>query len=156
MLATQPDLTYSIAVLGHHATNPGPNHQHTLERIFHYLQATADHQLVLGHSATSIPTLLSYADADWASDVNNCKSTSSYIFALGGGTISWNSKKQPTVALSSTEAKYITGAHAAKEAVWLRILLSELGQDMSSPTILHIDNQSTMAITCNPEFHKRT
>ena len=75
---------------------------------------------------------------------------------MGGGTISWSSKKQPTVTLSSTEAEYIAGAHTVKEAIWLRLLLSELGQDMSLPTTLHIDNQSTMAIMQNPEFHKRT
>jgi hypothetical protein len=155
MLATWPDLAYAITVLGCHATTPGPDHQHALERIFCYLQATADHQLVLGHSATSVPTLLSYADSDWASDMNDCKSMSSYVFTLGGGAISWSSKKQSTIALSSTEAKYITGAHTAKEAIWLRLLLSELGQDSSSPTVLHIDNQSTIAIVQNPEFHER-
>jgi len=74
---------------------------------------------------------------------------------MGGGAISWSSKKQPTIALSSTKAKYITSAHTAKEAAWLRLLLSELGQDTSSPTILHIDNQSSIAIVWNPEFHER-
>ncbi len=156
MLATQPDLTYTIAALGRHATNPGPNHQHALDCIFRYLWATADHQLVLGCNTTSVPTLLGYADSDWASDVNDHKSTSGYVFTLGGSAISWSSKKQPTVALSSTEAKYIMGTHAAKEATWLRLLLSELGQDMSSPTTLHVDNQSAIAIAWNPEFHDRT
>src|SRR6266851_3628147 len=88
MLATQLDLAYAIAALGRHATNPGPNHQHALKRIFHYLQATTDHQLVLGHSTTSVPTLLSYTDSNWASDINDHKSTSSYIFTLGGGAVS--------------------------------------------------------------------
>jgi hypothetical protein len=156
MLATWPDLAYAVTALGRHATTPSPNHQHTLERIFHYLQATADYQLVLGRSATSVPTLLGYADSDWASDVNNRKLTSGYVFTLGGGAISWSSKKQPTVALSSTEAEYIAGAHTAKEATWLRLLLSELGKDTSLPTILHINNQSTIAIAWNPEFHERT
>jgi hypothetical protein len=57
--------------------------------------------------------------------------------------------------LSSTEAEYIAGAHTAKEAVWLRQLLSKLGQDTSSPTVLHIDNQSAITIARNPEFHNR-
>jgi hypothetical protein len=140
MLVTQLDLIYTVTVLGRHATNPGPDHQHALERVFHYLWATSNHQLVLGHGTTSIPTLLGYANFNWASNVNDHKSTSGYIFTLGSGAISWSSKKQPTVALSSTEAEYIAGAHAAKEAVWLRLLLSELGQDMSSPTTLHINN----------------
>ena len=156
MLGTWPDLGYAIATLGRHATDPGPNHRRALERVLRYLQATADHQLVLGRSASSSPTLLGYADANWASDVNDHKSTLGYVFTLGGGAVSWNSKKQTTVTLSSTKAEYIAGAHAAKEAVWLRQLLAELGQGTSSPTILHIDNQSAIAIAWNPEFHEHT
>ena len=100
--------------------------------------------------------LKGYADADWASNRNDRKSTSGYVFILGGGTTSWSSKKQSAVALSSTEAEYIAGGHTAKEAVWLRRLLSELGQDMTEPTILHIDNQSSIALAHNPKFHDRT
>jgi len=140
MLVTQLDLTYTIAALGRHTANPGPNHQHALKCVFCYLWATADHQLVLGHNATSVPTLLSYTNSNWASNIDDHKSTSGYIFTLEGGTISWSSKKQPTVTLSSTEAKYIASAHTIKEATWLRLLLSELRQDMSSPTTLHINN----------------
>ena len=114
MLETQPDLGYMIAALGHHTTNSGPNHQCALKHMLQYLQATVNNQLILSHSASSSPTLLGYADANWASNVNNCKSTSGYIFTLGGSAISWSSKKQTTVALSSTEAEYMTGAHAAK------------------------------------------
>ncbi len=98
--------------------------------------------------------LLGYADADWASNINDCKSISGYIFTLGGGTISWSLKKQTTIALSSTKAEYIAGAHAAKEAIWLRQLLTKLGQSMSSPTTLCINNQSTIAIAQNPEFYE--
>jgi hypothetical protein len=154
MLATWLDLAYAVEVLGHHAATPGPNHQHALECIFCYLWASANYQLVLGHSTTSVPTLLGYANSNRASDINNHKSTSGYIFTLGGGAISWSSKKQPTITLSSTEAKYIASTHTAKEATWLRLLLSELRQDTFLPTILHIDNQSTIAIMQNLEFHK--
>jgi hypothetical protein len=98
-------------------------------------------------------TLHGYVNADWASDVNDQKSTSGFVFMLAGGAISWSSKKQGAVALSSTEFEYIAGAHAAKEATWLRQLLSNLGHGMSLPTLLHIDNQSTITITKNPKFH---
>jgi hypothetical protein len=101
-------------------------------------------------------TLFGYADADWASDVNDHKSTSGYVFKLAGTAVSWSSKKQTSVALSSTEAEYIARAHAAKEAIWLRQLLSELGQGTPHPTILRIDNQSTIVIAWNPEFHDCT
>src|SRR6266851_9956828 len=108
MLGTHPDLGYAIAALGHHTANPGPDHQHTLERVFRYLQVTSDHRLVLGHGTSGDSTLLGYADADWARDVNNHKSTLGYMFKLGGGAISWSSKKQAAITLSSTEAEYIT------------------------------------------------
>jgi hypothetical protein len=77
---------------------------------------------------------------------------------LAAGAISWSSKKQPSVALSSTEAEYIAGAHAAKEAIWLKSLVSEIWKDQAtnSPITLHIDNQSAIAIAKNPEFHDRT
>ena len=95
-------------------------------------------------------------DADWGSDVNDRKSTSGYVFTLARGTILWSSKKQSAITLSSTEAKYIAGTHAAKEAVWLGRLFAGLQQPSSFPIPLHIDNQSTIAIAKNPEFHNRT
>ena len=156
MLGTWPDLGYAIAALGRHAANPGPDHQHALKRVFRYLRATSDQQLVFRRGAPSSPTLFGYADADWASDVNDRKSTSGYMFKLAGAAVSWSSKKQTSVTLSSTEAEYISGAHAAKKAVWLRQLISELGLDTSFPTVLHVDNQSAIAIAKNPEFHDRT
>jgi hypothetical protein len=81
---------------------------------------------------------------------------SGFLCMLAGGAMSWGSKKQGSVALSSTEAEYIATAHAAKEVIWLRRLLSELHQLLPSPTTLCIDNQSAIAIAKNPEFHDRT
>jgi hypothetical protein len=156
MLGTRPDLSYAIVALGCHTTNPGPDHQHTLKQVFWYLWTTSNQQLVFERGAPSSSMLFGYADADWASDINDCKSTSGYMFKLAGTTVSWSSKKQMSVALSSTEAEYISGAHTAKEAIWLRQLLSELSLDTLSPTILHVDNQSTIAIAKNPEFHDCT
>jgi hypothetical protein len=156
MLGTHPDLGYAIVALGRHAANPGPDHQRALECIFQYLQGTSDQQLVFEWGTPGSPTLFGYTDMDWASDVNDCKLTSGYTFKLAGAAVSWSSKKQTSVALSSTEAEYISGAHAAKEAIWLRQLLSKLGLDTSSPTVLHVDNQSAIAIAKNPEFHDHT
>ena len=97
--------------------------------------------------------LFGYADADWASDINDRKSTSGYVFKLASATVSWSSKKQTSVALSSTEAKYIARVHTTKEVIWLRQLLSELGLGTRHPTTLLIDNQSAIAIAKNPKFH---
>jgi hypothetical protein len=95
-------------------------------------------------------------DADWANDVNDHQSTLGYVFILAGTTVSWSLKKQTSVALSSTEAEYITGAHAAKELIWLRQLLTRLDLATNTPTTLLMDNQSAIAIAKNPAFHERT
>jgi len=146
MLRTRPDLAYTVAALGRHAASPGADHQHTLDHAFRYLRATSDQQLIFQCGTPSGTVLHGFVDADWASNVNDRKSTSGFVFMLGGAAISWSSKKQATVALLSTEAEYLAGAHAAKEAVWLRHLLGELGQDTNSLTALHIDNQSAITI----------
>jgi hypothetical protein len=156
MLGTRPDLAYTVAALGRHAANPGDDHQRALDRAFRYLRATSNKQLVFQRGNPGGTVLHGFVDADWASDVNDRKSTSGFVFMLGGGAISWSSKKQQSVALSSTEAEYIAGAHAAKEAVWLRRLLTDLNFPFSAPTLLRIDNQSAIAIARNPEFHDRT
>jgi len=156
MLGTRPDIAYSVAALGRHAANPGIEHQHALDRLFRYLRGSSDYKLVYRRGTPGGDTILGYVDADWGSDVNDRKSTSGYAFTLSGGAISWSSKKQSAVALSSTEAEYIAGAHAAKEAIWLGRLFAGLQQPSSFPIPLLIDNQSAIAIAKNPEFHDRT
>ena len=116
----------------------------------------SDQQLVFQCRTPSGTVLHGFVDADWASDVNDRKSTSGFVFMLGGTAVSWSSKKQTLVTLLSTEAEYIATLHATKEVVWLRRLLSKLGLNINSPTVLYVDNQSTIAIAHNPEFHDHT
>ena len=93
-----------------------------------------------------------YSDADWAGDLDNQKSTSGYIFNLCGGAVSWRSKKQ-CVALSTAEAEYMALASAAQEAVWLQHLPKELKETLEDPTKIYEDNQSTIYMTNNAQFH---
>ena len=83
------------------------------------------------------------------------KSTSGYVFISAGGAITWSSKKQTTVALLSTEAKYVAISEASREAYWLRSLYEELGEDQNSPSVIKGDNEGSIAMTQNPQFHKR-
>ena len=156
MMGTRPDIAYTVATLGHHAANPGTEHLHALDHLFCYLRGTSDYKLIYGCEATGGDSLLGYVDTDWGSNVNDHKSTLGYVFTLAGGVILWSSKKQGAVALSSTEAEYITGAHAAKEAIWLGQLFANLQQPSSFPVPLLINNQSTIAIAKNLEFHDCT
>ncbi|KAG6578193.1 Gag-Pol polyprotein [Phytophthora cinnamomi] len=97
------------------------------------------------------------ADPYWAGDIESRRSTSGYAFMMNGGCISWRSKKQRTVALSSTEAEYMALSEATQEAVWLKVFLRELGEMASDEAIkIYEDNQGSIALAKNPEFHKRT
>jgi hypothetical protein len=81
---------------------------------------------------------------------------SGYVFQIDGGTVSWSAKRQDVVALSTTEAEYVATTHAAKEAAWLRSLLTQLFGDISTPTLLYSDNQSSIALAKDDQFHART
>ena len=100
MLGTRPDTAYAVATLRHHAANPGAEHQRALDRTFKYLRGTSDCELVFQRGMPGGETLNGYVDADWASDINDRKSTSGFVFMLAGGAICWSLKKQASVALS--------------------------------------------------------
>lgn len=97
-----------------------------------------------------------YSDADYAGDVTTRRSTSGYVFMLGGSVISWGSERQKSVALSTTESEYMAASHAVKELVWLRNLLCELQQKKLDAPTFYMDNQSAIRLVKNSEFHKRT
>eukprot|EP00795_Rhopilema_esculentum_P014459 gene14460-biopygen4243 len=100
--------------------------------------------------------LSGFVDADWGGNVNGRKSQSGYMFTICGGVVSWASKKQTSVALSSTEAEYVAACLATKEAVWLRSLLADLNFTQEEPTVVQEDNQGAIAMSKNPKFHART
>ena len=112
---------------------------------------------VSNESHTSIPSSLipkGYADASYANEEGR-KSRSGYLFMVFGCVISWFSKKQPTVSLSSTEAEFIALVEAIKESLWLRQVIKEMGFVINEPTIINQDNQSTIAIAIDPINHGR-
>ena len=98
-----------------------------------------------------------YSDADWGSGYN-WKSVGGFLFLLNWGAISWPSKKQNSIALSTTEAEYIGLTQAAKEILWLRVLLEEIGafKHIAPMSTLNADNQGAIALARNSEYHGRT
>jgi hypothetical protein len=155
-LKTSTVIIPTVATLSQHTACPGNKHQHALDHTFRYLSATTSQRIIYQCGLPTSSTLQGFVDVDWASNINDRKSMSSFIFMLAGAAISWSCKKQGVTALSSTEAEYIAAVHAAKEAIWLRHLLTELGLNLDKPTTLHINNQSAIAIAHNPKFHDRT
>jgi hypothetical protein len=152
MTATRLDIAFAVSALSAFMSNPGKKHWTALKRVLRYLQGTREYCLALGGSKAE---LSGWCDADWANDKDTRRSVTGYIFKLGDGVISWQSKRQPTVALSSTEAEYMSASYAACEAAFLHQMLSELGYKQSTVT-LHCDNQSCIALSNNPAYHQRS
>jgi hypothetical protein len=105
MLCTRPGLAYSISVLSQHMANPNMEHWMAVKQIFRYLQGTLQMKLQFG--ATPSKEVLGYYDVDWGGDLEDRWSTTGFVFMIGGLPISWSSKRQPTIALSTTEAEYM-------------------------------------------------
>ena len=132
--------------------NPGKEHWNTVKRILRYIRGTSDAALCYGGSDL---TVRGYVDSDFAGDLDKRKSTTGYVFTLAGGAVSWVSKLQTVVALSTTEAEYMAATQACKESVWIQRLLEELGHKQEKIT-LFCDSQSALHIARNPAFHSRT
>ncbi|GJR11302.1 retrovirus-related pol polyprotein from transposon TNT 1-94 [Tanacetum coccineum] len=131
---------------------PGKKHWEAVKRILRYIKGTSDVALCYGESGL---TVKGYVDSDYAGDLDGSKSTTGYVFTLSGGIVSWVSKLQSVVAMSTTEAEYVAAAQASKEAVWLKMLLEELGHEQEKIT-LFCDNQSALYLARNPAFHSKT
>ncbi|GJY93458.1 hypothetical protein Tco_0509240 [Tanacetum coccineum] len=100
--------------------------------------------------------LLGFCDSDWAKSIEDRRNTSSYCFLLGTTVVSWKSRKETTVALSLTEAKYVAATESSCQGVWLRRILADLGQEQVEATTIMCDNISTVMLARNPILHGRT
>ena len=154
MIATRPDIASSVEMLSQFMSNPSKDHWQGIKRILRYIKGTIDYSLTFSTNNTDLK-LCGYADADWANDTETRKSTSGYLFQLAGSTISWRSQRQSVVALSTTEAEYISLSSATQEAIWLRRLMGDLGLDAFEPTVMFEDNQSAICLAKNPSNHSR-
>lgn len=154
MVCTRPDLAYAVGALSQHSATPGPDHLVAMKRAYRYLSGTRGATLVFDGSIKN-QKLVGYSDSDWAGDPIDRRSIAGHAFLIGNTAISWSSKKQQTVALSSTEGEYMSTTMATCEAIFLRRLCNELGFEQSATTIF-VDNQSAMDLARNPVHHSRT
>lgn len=123
VVVSRPDAEFTIGILSQFVQNPGPVHWEALKRVIVYPGTTRNYWLTFGGKSTTL--VEGFSNADWAGQKHR-HSISGYSFHFGQGAITWSSKKQHIVALSSTEAEYIAQMHAAKEALWLRSFVSEM------------------------------
>ncbi|KAG6518300.1 hypothetical protein ZIOFF_021704 [Zingiber officinale] len=133
---------------------PSKLHFVAAKMILRYLQGTKT--LGIKYLKEEDSKLVGFCDSDWAGSLDDRRSTSAYVFCLGSKTISWSSKKQSSVALSSAEAEYIAANEVVRNAIWLRRILVDLQQKGTNPTQIYCDNQSAISMTKNPVFHARS
>ena len=120
MNCTHPDIAYAVSKLSRYTSNPGSGHWKAIVRVLRYLKYTKNYGL---HYSRYSAVLESYCDANWISDTNDSKSTSGYLFTLGGAAISWKSSKQTCIARSTLESEFIALDKAGEEAEWFRQFL---------------------------------
>jgi hypothetical protein len=156
--STRPDISYAINKLALYTTNPSLQHHSAIKQILRYLAGMTTlgityHNSQYGNKDENL--FHGYADAAFA-NADDEKSTTGYVFLAAGGSITWKSKKQSIIALSTTESEYIALSEAGREACWLRNLYEELRFPQKYATIIKGDNEGSVILTCNPQFHHCT
>lgn len=151
---TRPDIAFAVNSLARHIRSPLSSHWHAAIIVLKYLAGTADYALVF--SRNSAADLQGYTDSDYAANKENRRSVTGYLFLLHGAAIAWQSRLQPTVALSSTEAEYMAAGAAGREALWLRKLLPVLGHKLGGPVKILGDNQAMLHLVKNPMVATRS
>jgi hypothetical protein len=154
MLCTRPDIANALGCVAKYCDGYDQSHWIAVKRIIRYLNTTKDLKLTYGIGPEI--GLECYADASWGDDLNTRRSTTGYLTKLDGNIISWKSQRQPTVALSSTEAEYMSLSAAVQEIIWLKKMLSNLKIYPESKVKIYQDNQGAIALAKNPIFHQRT
>lgn len=148
---SRPDIAYAVNVVSRYVNDPGPSHVVAVKRILRYLINSKDMCIVYKGNGE----LVGYSDSDFAGDLDTRKSNTGYIFLMNGGPVTWSSRRQSTVALSTTESEYMAASEAAKEILWLRQFLCDIKEPQES-IILNVDNQSAIKLINNPVFHRRS
>ena len=158
---TRPDLSWVVSKLSQHLSNPTQVDLTMLKHVFRYIKGTVDNRLTFRKSSRPL-MLHAYSDADWASTVSDRRSTTGYYFSLStdGPAVSWKTRKQPTVALSSCESEYMALCETAKEAIYLSNVLKDFSSVLKprvrKPVTIHVDNQGAIALGKNPVHHERS
>ena len=151
---TRPDIAYAVSVISQFMHQPQDDHLEAALRVVRYLKGTFDHGIMFRRGKHL--EIHGYTDADWAGNPIDRRSTSGYFTFVGGNLVTWKSKKQKVVALSSAEAEFRGIRNGLTEVLWLRRLMGELGFLSQKTCQIFCDNKAAISIAENPVQHDRT
>ncbi|XP_066926784.1 uncharacterized protein [Clytia hemisphaerica] len=156
MTCTRPDLSFVVTKLSQHLSCPDPGDCAMIKHVFQYVKKTVDRKLTFRKSSTPL-RVHAFSDADWATSVEDRRSVTGYSISLNpeGPAVSWKSKKQSSVALSTCEAEYMAISITCQETIYLNRLINELLQSKTQPIIVKNDNQGALALVKNPVKHTK-
>ena len=158
MIGTRPDIAFAVGKLAQYSSDPRKPHREALDQVLRYLSRTRKFGLKYqcGDDIQEDATLSAFSDADWGGCLDTRRSTTAFLIMISGALVNWKSKKQASVTCSTCEAEYIAASDTSREVLSWRMLLAEIGYDMSAPTMLYCDNQSAIALTKDDVHHQRT
>nr|XP_027082202.1 uncharacterized protein LOC113704502 [Coffea arabica] len=151
---TRPDIMHAVSLISRYMESPRETHLLATKRILRYLQGTIEYGLFYKNSEKL--GLFGFTDSDYAGDSNDRKSTSGYVFVMGSAAISWCSKKQPIVTLSTTKAEYVATMVCACQVIWLRNIPDNLHFQQEGATTIYCDNSSAIKLSKCPVLYGRT
>ncbi|CAM8965989.1 unnamed protein product [Rhodiola kirilowii] len=154
LTVTRPDIMFVVCLISRFMAHPMEEHLMIAKRVLRYLKGTLNYGLFYKRECGL--GLKAYTDSDYASDINDRKSTSGYVFLLSGAAVCWSSRKQAIVTLSSTEAEYVAAVACACHCVWVRAVLIQLGYSKGDCIEIMCDNTSSIKLSKNPVMHRRT
>jgi len=154
LTTTRPDIMFSVCLISRYMENPTETHLFAAKRILRYLQGTR--YLGLFYKKGERSTLIGFTDSDFVGDQDDRKSTSGHVFLLGSTSVSWLSKKQLIVTLSTTEAEFVVATSCACQAILLKKILGELQFVQEEAIVIYCDNNSAIKLSQNPVLHGRS
>lgn len=147
------DITHVVNLMTRFMHKPYVKHIDVAKKILRYIAIIKD--LALKFTKLPLFVLLGFSNSNYGDDIDDRKSTFAYVFNIGFGVISWYSKKQPTITLSTIKIEYRAMIVVAQEAIWLRHILNKIKFGQVGPSHISSDNKSTITLAKNPMFHKR-
>jgi hypothetical protein len=154
LTASRPDIMQVVGLVGRFQSNPKETHVLAVKRIFRYLQGTIDYGLWYSKNTDLI--LRAYTDADWVGSIDDRKSTSGGAFFLGSCLVSWLSKKQTSISLSTTKAEYIVATSCCTQVLWIKTNLKDIQVPCDQPVSIMCDNTSAINLSKNLVQHSKT